>query len=410
MKELFSPLIVAGAYEVPISLSAREDIADRSANISHAKHDGGRGCRTGRSDDKKRQIGGARAGADNSSCNRQFDVVLAGYYGFGNLGDELLAEASVDFLKASGVPRERIAILSADPAASAARLGVMAFDRWNFSSVSAALSRSRSLLLGGGGLFQDASSVRSCLYYWGLVRLAQFRGCSVWGLGQSVGPLSGRISRLLTRDALSRCSYLAVRDRASAEVLNSMGIAFTEMPDIVLGLSLPARRSDSDSAVLINIRPVQDDPSLCDSVAIAARRCVEHGMSVKCIALSSEDESIMREKMDGGELPYCEIVTVRSLEDFIAAADGASYAVGMRLHFGVLSMLSGLRLILVPYDPKVSGFAESWGISLLEERGKADCVPQMLKDIPDVCSDGRLSLTDAGSLILCCFKEGLKSL
>ena len=342
----------------------------------------------------------------NDGIKRTFDVLLAGYYGFGNLGDELLAEATVEFLTASGVGRERIAMLSASPGESEVRFGIRAFDRWKFKDVSAAIAQSRSLLFGGGGLFQDSSSIRSCVYYWGLVRLACFKSCTVWALGQSVGPLARTLSRLLTRDALSRCRYLAVRDRASSELLDSMGVRSVEMPDIVMGVMVPDSTRENFSSVLINIRPVQGDSRYARPVMKAARGCVESGIAIKCVALAPEDARTMESCMKSGELPSCEIVTVSCLEDFISVSEGAAGAIGMRLHFGVLSMLRGLKVLLSPYDPKVSGFAENWGISLLDDRAEIHDVLSVLKeeDLPD-----RALINEVRTRILDCFKEGLKS-
>ena len=342
-----------------------------------------------------------------SDSNRQFDVLLAGYYGFGNLGDELLAQASVDSLTALGVKRERIAILSAAVEDSEARFKIRAFDRWKLSSVLGSLSRSRSLLLGGGGLFQDASSARSCFYYWGLIRLARLRGCKVWALGQSVGPLEGGASRFLTRNALSCCSYLAVRDRASSELLGSMGIESVRMPDIVLGLSVPESGRNRGESVLINIRPVRSGCGSADAVIKAAQECVKSGRAIKCVALSREDERLMADRMERGELPRSEIVSAGSLADFASASEGAYGAIGMRLHFGVLAALCGLKVILSPYDPKVSGFAESSGIGLLDDGCKSIDASSMLKetDYPD-----RIFLSESRERIANCFKEGLKSL
>ena len=147
--------------------------------------------------------------------NRRYKVAIAGYYGFGNLGDELLALASVKALQRAGVTLKEIVILSADPKRSAIDLGVDAVDRWSFKSVTKALINSRSLLLGGGGLFQDVTSVSSCMWYWGLIRLAKLCGSVPWALGQSIGPLQGIFSSWFTKDALRACKVLQVRDSIS---------------------------------------------------------------------------------------------------------------------------------------------------------------------------------------------------
>ena len=43
---------------------------------------------------------------------RRYRVALTGYYGFGNLGDELLAGASLEALERAGVGRGNVVMLS----------------------------------------------------------------------------------------------------------------------------------------------------------------------------------------------------------------------------------------------------------------------------------------------------------
>ena len=117
---------------------------------------------------------------------RRYRVALAGYYGFGNLGDELLARASLEALERSGVPRERVVVLSNDSEGSARALEAAAVSRWSLRALVAVLRSSETLLLGGGGLFQDGTSLRSCLWYWGLVRLARVCGAVPWALGRGI--------------------------------------------------------------------------------------------------------------------------------------------------------------------------------------------------------------------------------
>ncbi len=75
---------------------------------------------------------------------RKYDVLLAGYYGFGNLGDELLAEACVKLLEDNGVSRDRIAVLSADPGKTRESLGTASYDRWKLGEIRRAMKDSNS--------------------------------------------------------------------------------------------------------------------------------------------------------------------------------------------------------------------------------------------------------------------------
>ncbi|MDR1514668.1 MAG: polysaccharide pyruvyl transferase family protein [Synergistaceae bacterium] len=294
------------------------------------------------------------------SSGKSFDVLLAGYYGFGNLGDELLASGTIDFLTRAGIKRERIAILSKRPRESSRVLGIEAFDRGLVTrSLNKALSASISLLIAGGGIFQDSTSVRSCFYYWALVRKARRASCRVAAISQSVGPLSSFLGKMMTHDALLKCAYLSVRDITSLELTRTLGLEADLCPDIVMALDIPRLLPAEDGDILVNVRPIKDARA-ARNLLKAASACAESGMRLKGIALSEEDKSEFERYFASGVLPPCEVCLVKSSKDFIEASEGAFAAIGMRLHFGVLSLLRGLKLAMAPYDPKVTDFARKW--------------------------------------------------
>lgn len=305
---------------------------------------------------------------------RPYRAALAGYYGFGNLGDELLAEASIEALLRCGVERARIVVLTNTPEETKQRFGTAAVNRWKAGRVSEALGQSETLLLGGGGLFQDSTSLRSCFYYWGLIRLARLRGAVPWALGQSVGPLSTPAGRFLARDALRRCRLVQVRDENSRELCASWGIHAEVGGDPVLTLGeafREAMRSTDRAAVppkyLVNLRPCPGDLPRRFARAISAVSPGTGGGSFLGVALADEDEELMLRLMDRGDLPRMRIERIRCLQDVARAWSGAVGAAGMRLHFAVLSALAGTPLVAVPYDPKVRSFAEARNVPLWEE-------------------------------------------
>jgi polysaccharide pyruvyl transferase CsaB len=267
-----------------------------------------------------------------------FDVLLAGYFGFGNLGDELLAEAAVKNLVSCGIPKERISILSNLPSESTATLGISSFDRWKMADIAKALDLSRSMLFAGGGLFQDTTSVRSCVYYWGLVMAARLKSVPAAAIGQSIGPLYGLFPRFLTRCALRKCEYVAVRDEASAEAAASMGVVCDSMPDPVMSLEIPESGGDGE-AVLVNVRPAAGGTAV-QAVIEAVKILDAGGASLLCVAMSEEDTRLMEKLRKSRSLPNCEIAAPRSAGEFFEIARRARAAIGMRLHFGILSMLS----------------------------------------------------------------------
>ena len=296
----------------------------------------------------------------------KYKAAILGYYGFGNLGDELLLTACLDMFTRCGVNRDSLVVLSNDPDETSRSFGVASVQRWKFREVAKALRQSQTLLLGGGGLFQDKTSVKSCVWYWGIVRLAKFLGCRVWALGQSIGPLRSRVSRRLAGDALRLCKAVHVRDENSYRLAESFGCSnVIKGCDLVLTLKAGAVPSRKDGGcVLVNLRPSAELDSFVKVIAPELE-----GRNVLGAALSDEDIDAL------AGLSLREIVRVRTFNDAAELWAGASCAVGMRLHFGVLSRLFRTPLAVMPYDPKVTAFAEQSGVPCIVDAWREPVMP-----------------------------------
>lgn len=311
--------------------------------------------------------GGEHASRKKTRPRRRFDVALAGYYGFGNLGDELLAAALIRRLELLGIPRERMVLLSADPSRSTEEFGVACARRWSFASLWKTFRESETLLLGGGGLFQDATSLRSCLYYWAVVRLAARAGCRPWAFGQSVGPFRRSAAARLTENALRLCVYRGVRDEPSLELLRAWNLEGTLVPDPVL--SLDVQKCPGEEALLVNLRPWKDELPLRAALA-CAELARAYSLPVVGVALAREDEELLTSFTTQGILPCRHILRVRSLGDASGAWCAGRFAVGMRLHFVMLSVMFCRAVTAIPYDPKVEAFARSRDMACWYGEGK----------------------------------------
>ncbi len=292
--------------------------------------------------------------------NRDLDVLISGYYGFGNLGDELLAKAVVSLLESAGIEKKRIGILSAKPEETEKQLGVQAFNRWSLNKLLKAMNKTQTLLLGGGGLFQDSTSVKSCFYYWGIVRIARLCGVRPWAVGQSIGPLNTVLASNLTRNAFASCVYRSVRNKSSLGTLNNWGLLGNTTPDLVMSLKVKRDFLRGDN-LLLNIRGGYDRIART-AVKYSAEVAEEKKFRIIGVAFSDGDVAELQKYCDSGALKLNKITLVKSLADFENILCGSSHAVGMRLHFLVLAQLAGLPLCGVPYDPKVRAFCEEWNI------------------------------------------------
>ena len=304
---------------------------------------------------------------------RPYRVVLGGYYGFGNLGDELLAASLVEACEGEGIPRGEIVLISAAPEKTARTLSVTAVPRWNPGAVFSLLRMSDTLLLGGGGLFQDATSVRSCAWYWGLVRLALLAGARPWTVGQSVGPFSTSPGAWFAKNALRACAAAGVRDRRSRDLLARWNKESVLTPDPVFSLPLPEKRASTPSSgpLLVNIRPWPGD--LPDRTAAEASHLAERmGVPLTGVALAEEDRTLMENQAARGILSTRKILLLTEdnwREEEVRTLAAAGGAVSMRYHFALLSLRAGLPLVLSVYDPKVESLARDWSLPFWSGEG-----------------------------------------
>ena len=97
-------------------------------------------------------------------------VVLSGYYGFNNSGDETILYAMITMFRKIE-PSLEITVLSNEPEKTAKQYGVEAVNRWKWGQVFRAVSGCDLFISGGGSLLQDVSK-NSPLYYLAVILLA----------------------------------------------------------------------------------------------------------------------------------------------------------------------------------------------------------------------------------------------
>ncbi|HEY8541140.1 MAG TPA: polysaccharide pyruvyl transferase family protein [Pseudothermotoga sp.] len=144
------------------------------------------------------------------------NALVFGYYGYDNLGDELLCQATIDLLKRARfdkvyllVPKHKIEDYK--------QKYVYPINRFDPISIINAILHSNCVICGGGGIFQDQTSLRSFIYYSSIVILSIFFRRPVILLANSLGPVKRRFSRKVLRYILSRKKvFLIARDGISA--------------------------------------------------------------------------------------------------------------------------------------------------------------------------------------------------
>ena len=91
-------------------------------------------------------------------------ILISGYYGFANAGDEAMLTAIIESLRQVEKNVE-LTVLSGNPEDTAAKHQVCSVYRFNPLGIIRAMKDSELIISGGGSLLQDVTSKRSLLYY-----------------------------------------------------------------------------------------------------------------------------------------------------------------------------------------------------------------------------------------------------
>ncbi len=270
-------------------------------------------------------------------------LLISGYYGYGNLGDEAIAQALAGSLLQEG---HQVTLLSGQPRVSRQMHALPAVHR--YWGLLPALLRHDALISGGGGLLQDKTSARSLQYYLSVIRLAKRLGKKVVVYGQSIGPLSATGRDKVA--AVLKDVPIAVRDEASLVYLRTLGLESTLVADAALllepGLSAPG--------VGILLIPRHGYPDMTDALIELARKLRERNIPVACTALHPvEDDSEVRRLKQAVPLAYHEATSPRALLEIIR---GAQFVVSGRLHGLILAAVARVPYAGISYDPKVTAF------------------------------------------------------
>jgi polysaccharide pyruvyl transferase CsaB len=287
-------------------------------------------------------------------------VVLAGYYGFGNLGDEMLAELLVTRL-----PSVRWIVLSGDPRKTAGTLGCAAEDRWNFFRVAAALRKSRAIVLGGGELFQTRTSVRSLLYYVGLLFLARLSGCRVFAFGIALDPGLPNFWTGWIRRALGKHPALWVRDSASAQRLahpdreNRAAV----IPDPVWAWDVPSppRTSSSFRRILWFPRFPEDGMTTARWSEILNEACSDPAWEHGFLLFHPSEDGPALARLRGRLTFFHRLERWSRPDDLWRVLSAYDAVVTMRFHGLILSEMARRPWVAVAAHQKVADLADQLG-------------------------------------------------
>ena len=291
------------------------------------------------------------------------DILICGYYGFKNSGDDALLLSIIQQLK--GMRADiKISVLSNNPEETIKKYGVDAKKRDGIFSLITAVMGCKMLILGGGTLIQDRTSTKSLVYYLAVVILALIFGKKVMLYANGIGPLK---NKKITAKILNRVDLITLRDKNSLAELKEMGVKKPRIEltaDSVFGLDFIKKPTPFEGDYFcVSIRDYNHFPKdFCEQLA---KVCDYISQEFNCyplfIPFQHDKDLEITEKISSMTKKGVTVTALPEPDDLISILSGARLCIGMRLHSLIYSALCAVPLIGLVYDPKVSGFLDYMG-------------------------------------------------
>lgn len=300
-------------------------------------------------------------------------VVISGYYGFGNTGDEAILAAVIQALRSQN-QRIELVVLSANPVQTAADYQVKSVSRTSLSQIAAELKNAQLFISGGGGLLQDVTSSRTIPYYLTLVYLAKLLGVPTAFYAQGIGPIKGNFGKFLTSWVGKQVDLITLRDEKSLKELLELGIDSQKVvvtADPVLGLSPEGNGEEllEKEGVDLNWRPIvgislRPWPGEYQQAVIEAADYMAKEWQAQIVFLPFHlpgDWEVSQEAAKRMKSPSVVLSGKYLPPHYLALLGQVDLLLGMRLHSLIFAARMGVPLVGISYDPKIDRFLEGAG-------------------------------------------------
>lgn len=323
-------------------------------------------------------------------------VYLYGYFGFGNVGDDLLLQAVLGFLDRR-LPRARFLVRTLAPVASVRAEGEVVFQCAEGLLSDPTVPKPRRLLrylvkqwndlagcthfvFSGGTLFHArGGALTNLLLIFSLVVMARLRGASVCAVGVGVGPLPSAAARRLFAAVVRLCAIFVVRDTSSfANCPEPVRARIARAADLVFALPLAPAGRATERRVGVTLAASDIGAELVRYPWFAAqfRRAMEAlqaaGWSISFLSFQELNagtvalsDSRLFADLAGG-IEDVDHVRVSSDVDVMQAQFArCSVIVGMRFHALVLAALQGIPCVGFGRDHKLSDLCAALAMPFL---------------------------------------------
>ena len=298
------------------------------------------------------------------------NLLIAGYHGYGNCGDEATLMAMTTNIKEMA-PDVNITAISHIPELTKTEYNINSVQRFNAIEVIRAIVKSDIILSGGGTLIQNGTSTRSLLYYLSIIKFAKLFNKKVMLYSNGIGPVNGKINRKLVKLVVDNVDLITLREEFSKQDLLDMGV---KKPDIYVtadaAFTLRSIPDDKAREFLIKEKiPLDKDiigvsvrnwnkakygDKYIKEVAKACDNMVKQGKNVLFIPMEQpKDIETSKKVMYEMKQDSYILQEFYKPDEILGIIGQMKLILGMRLHTLLFSASKKVPMIGLVYDPKI---------------------------------------------------------
>ena len=287
-------------------------------------------------------------------------AVCSGYYGFDNFGDDAVLSVLVNLFS----KKYDLTVFSASPEKTKKIYNVKSVNSFNYFEVLKSIIKSDVLISGGGSLLQDATSFKSLIYYLGIIFIAELFFKEVIIFAQGLGPFNSKFSELLVKTLLKRCKLITVRDIDSKRLLENWNIKSALVCDPVFTMNITKQKKENTLGIQLRKFCGVNDEFLKKLAAAVNNYFPDKNIVIFSLQPSIDLDVCLKFK----DLLRRDAVVKNGLSvpETLEEISKLEYLIGMRFHALLAGLMSGVKVLPVSYDKKVTSLALEAGVEYVE--------------------------------------------
>lgn len=292
-------------------------------------------------------------------------VLVSGYIGFDNFGDEAIFYALSNHLKKINY---KVSVLCNNPEKVSTQYNVEAYYFKSLFNVIKAILKNDILISGGGSLLQNKTSSFSLFYYLFVIFIAKILFKKVIIFSQGFEKIEGRFQEFITEAILKTVDFVSVRDEKSLKLLSKYNIKADLTSDPVYSILSDIEINQNKQGVLVQLREFRGiDENFIENLSAA----ISQNNIKKISVFPFQDEydlkisKIFIEKLKRYDIS-ADLITNKGIIETINIINSHKFVISTRLHGAMISNALQTKTFAIIYDEKIKTLCEELDIENID--------------------------------------------